>query len=51
MNSLDIHFKHPTAIQVSEPTRCGKTRLVRRILEKLLIQPFTTRIIWVTRLA
>ena len=47
MNLLDFHFKHPTTIQVSGPTRCSKTRLVRRILEEHLIQPFATRIIWV----
>ena len=48
MNSLDFHFKHPTTIQVSGQTRCGKTkRLVRRILEEQLIQLFATRIIWV----
>ena len=47
MDPLDFHFKHPTTIQVSGPTRCGKTRLVRRILEGQLIQPFATRIIWV----
>ena len=47
MDLLDFHFKHPTTIQVSEPTRCGKTRLIRRILEEQLIQPFATRIIWV----
>ena len=44
---LDIHFKHPTTIQVSEQTRCCKTWLVRRILEEQLIQPFATRIIFV----
>ena len=47
MEPLDFHFKHTTTIQVSGPTRCGKTRLVRRILEKQLIHPFATRIIWV----
>ena len=47
MDPLDFHFKHPTTIQVSGPTRYGKSRLVRRILEEQLIQPFTTRIIWV----
>ena len=47
MDPLDFHFKHPTTIQVSRLTRCGKTRLVRRILEEQLIQPFATRIIWV----
>ena len=46
MDLLDFHFKHPTTIQVSGPTRCTKTRLVRRILEEQLIQPFATRIIW-----
>ena len=46
MNPLDFHFKHPTTIQVSEPTRCGKTRLVRCSLEEQLIKPFATCIIW-----
>ena len=47
MGPLDFHFKHLITIQVSGSTRYGKTRLVRRILEKQLIQPFATRIIWV----
>ena len=46
MDPLAFHFKHPTTIQVSRLTRCGKTWLVRRILEEQLIQPFATRIIW-----
>ena len=49
MDPLAFYFKHPTTIQVSGPTRCGKTWLVRRILEEQLIQPFATRIIWVFR--
>ena len=47
MEKLDFYFKHPTTIQVSGPTRCGKTRLVRNILEKQIIQPFANRIILV----
>ena len=47
MDSRDFHFKHPTSIKVSGLTRCGKTRLVCRILEDKLIQLFATRIIWV----
>ena len=47
MNPLDVHFKHPTTIKVSGPTRCGKIIFVRRILEEQLIQPFATCIIWV----
>lgn len=47
MSNLNFSFKHPTTIQVSGPSRCGKTRLVLRILEHQLIQPFPTRIIWV----
>ena len=47
MDPLEFHFKHPTTIQVFGQTRCGKTRLVGTILEKQLIQPFATRIIWV----
>ena len=44
------HFvKHPTTIQVSGTIRCIKTRLVRKILDKQLIQPFATRIIWLYR--
>ena len=47
MSQLYFTFKHPTTIQVSGPSRYGKTRLVLRILEHQLIQPFPTRIIWV----
>lgn len=47
MAHLDFSFKHPTTIQVSGPTGCGKTRLVLRILQHRLIQPFPRRIIWV----
>ena len=47
MDPLAFHSKHPTTIQVSGPTRCGNTWLVRRILEEQLIQLFATRIIWV----
>ena len=47
MDSLDFYFKHPITNQVSGQTRCGKTELVRRILEEQLIQPFSTRIIYV----
>ena len=47
LDQLNFDFKHSTTIQVSGPTRCGKTRLVRRILEEQLIQPFATHIIWV----
>jgi hypothetical protein len=47
MSDLDFSFKHPTTIQVSGPSRCGKTRLVLRILEKQVIHPFPTRILWV----
>ena len=46
MDPLNFHFKHPTTIQVSGPTRCDKTRLVRRIQMEQLIQLFATRIIW-----
>ena len=45
MNNLDFHFKHPTTIQVFGPTLCGKTRLVLRILEEQIVQPFPIRII------
>ena len=47
MTDLDFSFKHPTTIQVSGPTGCGKTRLVLRILQHRLIEPFPRRIIWV----
>ena len=47
MDPLDFYLKDPITIQVSGPTRCGKTRLVRRIIEEQLIQPFATSIIWV----
>ena len=47
MGQLDFYFKHPTTIQVSGQTRYGKTRVLCRILEEQLIQPFPTLIIWV----
>ena len=47
MSSLDFSVKHPTSIQISGPTQCGKTKLVLRILEQQVIQPFPTSIIWV----
>ena len=47
MSLLDFSFKHPNSIEISGPTQCGKTRLVLRILEHQVIQPFLTRIIWV----
>ena len=47
MSNLDFHFKHPTTIQVCGLTLCGKTRLVQRILEEQLVQPFPIRIICV----
>ena len=47
MTSLEFSFKHFTTLQVSGPSRCGKTRLVLHILEHQLIQPISTRIIWV----
>ena len=47
MDPLDFHFKHPTTIQVSGPTRYGKTLLLRQIIKEQLIQPFATCIIWV----
>ena len=46
IDRLVFHFKHPTTIQVSGPTRCIQTWLVRLILKKQLIQPCATRIIW-----
>ena len=47
MDPIKFHLKHPTTMQVSNPTRYRKTRLVRRILKEQLIQPFATRIVWV----
>ena len=47
MDPLDFHVKHPTTIHVSRLTRCNKTKVVRRMLEEQLIQPFATRIVWV----
>ena len=46
MSNLDFYFKHPTTIQIFGPTLCGKIRLVLRILEEELVNPFLTRIIW-----
>ena len=45
MTNLELHFKHPSTILLFGPTGCGTTRLVRRILEERLINPFPTRLI------
>ena len=47
MTNFELHFKHPFTILLSGPTGCGQTRFVRRILEKILIDPFPTWLIWV----
>ena len=47
MFNLNFYFKHLTTIQVSCLIICRKIRLVLRILEEQLVQPFPTRIIWV----
>ena len=47
MTNLKLHFKHPSTILLSGPTGCGQTRFVCRILEERLIEPFSTRLIWV----
>jgi Ni2+-binding GTPase involved in maturation of urease and hydrogenase len=47
MSEFDYFFHHPTTIQISGPTGCGKTRFVLRILQERLIHPFPERIIWV----
>ena len=41
-----IGFRHPCTIQISGHTGCGKTRLVRQILENRLIEQFPSRILW-----
>ena len=48
-NTYDIPFKHPCIILVSGPTGCGKTRLVRRLIEPLqqLKEPPPQGIIWI----
>ena len=47
--TYDVPFKHPCSILVLGPTGCGKTILVRRLIEPLeqLIEPPPQRIIWV----
>ena len=44
MTNLKHHFKQ---ILLSGPIGCGKIRFVRRILKKRLIDPLSTRLIWV----
>ena len=50
MSNLEFSFKHPTTIQISGMTGCGKTRLLFRILQHQLIRTpegqFPKRIIW-----
>jgi predicted AAA+ superfamily ATPase len=47
MSLNEFTFKHPTTIQISGPSQCGKTRLLLKLLENKLIQPFPSKIIWV----
>ena len=47
MSTLELSVKHPATLQVSGQSRCGNTRLMLRILQHQLIQPFNTIIIWV----
>ena len=47
MEKLDFKFKYSITIQVSGPTRCGKTRFLRCILSKKLSKLFANRIFWV----
>ena len=47
MTSLEPNFKHPSTILLSGPINWAKTRFVRRILDKRLIDPFPTQLIWV----
>ena len=47
MFNLDFYFKHPTTIQVSGPSLFEKTRLVLRILEGQIVQPYPTQLICV----
>ena len=50
MSNLEFSFKHPTTIQISGQSGCGKTRLLLRILQHKLIKThegeFPKRIIW-----
>lgn len=43
----NLKFIHPSTIQVSGPTGCGKTRFVLNLLNERMIEPFPERLIWV----
>ena len=47
MTNSKLYFKHPSTILLSGPTSCGKTNIVRRILDERLIYTFPTWLIWV----
>ena len=49
--SVEDHFvfEHPFTGMFSGPTSCGKTFLVKRILQEHLIKPWPQRIIWIYR--
>lgn len=39
-------LNHPFSLMVSGPTKVGKTKFVKRILDTKLIKPFPSRIVW-----
>ena len=44
-----ISFLHPFTMCISGPTGCGKTFIVKKILQEQLVNPIPQRIIWVYR--
>ena len=45
----DISFLHPFTMCISGPTGCGKTFIVKKILQERMVDPTPQRIIWLYR--
>lgn len=46
MTQSEMQFEHPFTCLISGPTGCGKTSLVKSIIDKKLISPKPQRIVW-----
>lgn len=42
----DWSFEHPCTIVIGGPSKCGKTCLVKKIIENQYIQPFPEKVYW-----
>ncbi len=44
---MTLKLEHPSTIQVSGPTGCGKTKLVVKLIDEKMLEPMPQRLIWI----